>query len=92
MLRIKESEFIEWKESAATQYFFEFLEREANSHRQMMGMGGCKGDSVLETGQCYMESDIRAQLYEQITKMEYEDTLEDSDENFTNRAPDINIT
>jgi len=81
--KIKESEWLEWCDNAVTQYFFEFLRKEANANRQMMGLGGCIGEGVLDTGQKYLLSNNTAQVYERLIAVEYSDTVEENEDGNT---------
>lgn len=90
-LRVSESEWNEWRESAVGQYFFNYLQEKANAFRQAAGMGEYKMDSLLETGQAYINAINTAEVCELICSLEFEDTLEEEiNEHQTSGSQSIN--
>lgn len=76
-LRVSQSEWREWRESAVGQYFFNYLQEKSNAFRQSAGMGAFKKESLLDTGMAYINAINAAEVCELICSLEYEDTLEE---------------
>lgn len=79
MRKLSQSDWDEWKESKVTEHFFKFLQREANGLRQAAGVGACISDSLLETGQNYVNAIRKAEVYDLIGSVEFSDTIEEND-------------
>ena len=79
MAKITSGDWDEWKDSKATEHFFKFLQREANSLRQAAGVGAFISDSILETGQNYVNAIRKAEVYDLIGSVEFLDTIEETD-------------
>ena len=89
-LIVSQSEWNDWRESVVSKYFFNYLQEKANAFRQSAGMGGFKRESILDTGQAYINAINTAEVCELICSLEYDDTLEEIDEDNSHRTQSIN--
>lgn len=90
MVKITRVDWEDWKDSKVTEHFFKFLQREANGLRQAAGVGAFISESILETGQNYVNAIRKAEVYDLIGEVEFEETIEETDnENYAGRPSDI---
>ena len=69
----QKEEYKEWLENPITKRVFEFFKEEAMARRSLLASGSCKRESVFETGEEYTKQWLAAQIYENISNIEYED-------------------
>jgi hypothetical protein len=74
-VKINEEEFREWLQLPVTKYFFQFLQDEAMSARNIVATGGCRSFDTSNTGETYLRLIDRADMIDRIIAVEYEDTI-----------------
>ena len=83
-INLSPSEWEEWRNSAASVYFFNYIQEKANAFRQAAGQGMFKKDTIEATGIEYINAINTAEVCELICSIEYEDTIEEEiNENIT---------